>query len=183
MKSAIVFLADGFEETEALAPVDMLRRAGIDVTLASISSSKLVASSHKVRIEADIIIDQAAEHYDLVFCPGGMPGTTNLAASDAVRKYVVETNQRGDICAAICAGPMVLGNAGVLQGKEATCFPGFEKYLTGATLKDGKVVVSGNCITAVGAAASIELGLAMVEALVGKEKAEEVATQIQTYHK
>ena len=135
MKKVYVFLADGFEDVEALIPVDVLRRGGVDVTTVSISDFPLVTSAHGVNIEADIMFEQGDfSDADLIFLPGGMPGASNLFAHKGVCKIVVDQFAAGKKVAAICAAPgVVLGQLGILEGKKATCYPGFEQMLDGAT--------------------------------------------------
>ncbi|MCL2446114.1 MAG: DJ-1/PfpI family protein [Oscillospiraceae bacterium] len=169
-----VFLADGFEEIEAIAPIDLLRRAGVEVRAVGID--KMVTGSHGIAVQCDVA------HCDVSACTGiilpGGPGHKLLAQSPVVRNCLAAVAERGGMLAAICAAPSILGEQGYLQGKRATCYPGFEDKLTGATVVDAPVVTDGNVITAKAAGASIEFGLACVEYLCGKEKADEVATQI-----
>ncbi|MCQ2229879.1 MAG: DJ-1/PfpI family protein [Bacteroidales bacterium] len=178
-KKAIVFLADGFEETEALAPVDIMRRCGIEVTLTTINATRSVTSSHNITLTADKTIAEGIGEYDLLMIPGGMPGTSNLNANQLVKDEVVRANNNGKWIAAICAGPMILGQLGLLKGKNATCFPGFEQYLEGANVTGTGVVRDGNIITAIGAGASIKLGIEIVSAVIDKETGDKVASQIQ----
>lgn len=134
MAKVYEFLANGFEEIEGLAPVDILRRGGIDATTVSITGSREVTTSHGVTILADTTFEDAGEmaDADLLMLPGGMPGSTNLNAHAGVLSTMRRQFDSGKLVAAICAAPMVLGTAGILQGKRATCSPGFQKYLTGA---------------------------------------------------
>ncbi|MCF0189708.1 MAG: DJ-1/PfpI family protein [Marinilabiliaceae bacterium] len=181
-KKILVLLADGFEETEALSPTDVLRRsAPNEVTLVSIKPNDAsVTSSHKITIIADSTIDQiSASEYDAVILPGGMPGTLNLNSSQAVLDIVQQAYSEGKIVAAICAAPMILGGLGILADRKATCFPGFEQYLTGATHIRQHVVRDGNVITGVGAGASILFGLEILKALDGEERADKIAHDIQ----
>lgn len=178
-KKAIVFLADGFEELEALAPVDIMRRCGIEVSLITLNKTKTVTSSHNITIEADQTIEESIGEYDLLMLPGGMPGTKNLNASQKVKDEVVKANRDGKILAAICAGPMVFGQLGLLRGKKATCFPGFEEYLEGAEITGKGVTVDGNIITGIGAGAAITFGIEIVKAMLGQETSAKVAGQIQ----
>lgn len=178
-KRAIVFLADGFEETEALAPVDIMRRCGIEVSLVSINKTQTVTSSHKIIVTADQTLDEPLGAYDLLMLPGGMPGTTNLNSDQRVKDEVMKAYNANKKLAAICAGPMVFGQLGILKGKKATCFPGFEQHLEGATLTGTKTATDGNIITAIGAGASLHLGVEIVRELLGNSEAEKVASQIQ----
>lgn len=174
-----LFLANGFETIEALAVVDMLRRAKIDVKTVGVTG-KIVASSHNIDVTADIEIDEFdVKNADAVVLPGGMPGTLNLEADKTVQgavDYCVENKKY--ICA-ICAAPSILGHKGLLKGKEAICFPGFENDLTGAILSDKYVVTDGLIITARGAGVAVDFGLDIVKALKGEETAENVRKTIQ----
>ena len=172
MKKVIVFLADGTEEIEALTPVDMLRRAGAQVTLAGVPEA-VCTCSHGVKITADVqACDCVYGEYDMVVIPGGMPGTLNLGASDDVRKIVEKAYENGKFVAAICAAPSVLGEMGLLAGKRATCYPGFEAKLTGACVVREKAVRDGNIITSCGAGAAMEFSLMLVTALYGEDAGE-----------
>ena len=174
-----LFLANGFETIEALAVVDMLRRAKIDVKTVGVTG-KIVISSHNIDVTADIEIDEFdVKDADAVVLPGGMPGTLNLEADKTVQgaiDYCVENKKY--ICA-ICAAPSILGHKGLLKGKEAICFPGFENDLTGAILSDKYVVTDGLIITARGAGVAVDFGLEIVQALKGEETAENVRKTIQ----
>ncbi len=182
MAKAYVFLADGFEEIEALAPVDLLRRAGVDVTTVSVSDTRDVTGAHGVTVKADSIISEVAIMApDLFVCPGGMPGASNLAACQQLGTMLRRQAERGHYVAAICAAPAVtLAPLGILKGKNATCYPGFEAHLAqaGASHKAERVVVDGNIITANGPSSAILFGLALVDALCGKDAAQQVAAGI-----
>ncbi|MGN0649691.1 MAG: DJ-1 family glyoxalase III [Oscillospiraceae bacterium] len=175
-----VFLADGFEELEAIAPIDMMRRAGLTVVTVGVGR-ETVRSSHGVEIHADITDSQIAldEKVQAVMLPGGMPGTVNLFESRAVHDALDYCKEKGLLIAAICAAPSILGRRGMLRGKEAICFPGFEKYLTSAKLSNKYVVADGNIITARGAGVAVEFGLKIVEMLCGSEKTVEIREAIQ----
>lgn len=175
-----VFLADGFEEIEALTPVDILRRAGLTVQTVGIGE-KVVTSSHKIPVTADITEAEMDLNSDLqaVILPGGMPGTTNLDASDAVARALEFAKAHDLLICAICAAPSVLGHKGLLFGKEAICFPGFESELSGATLSEKFVCRDGNIITAKGMGVATEFALAIASALAGVEAAEKVRAAIQ----
>ena len=150
-----VFLADGFEIIEALAPVDMLRRAKIDVKTVGVSS-EIVTSSCGVGVKCDMTIDEF-DFYDVeaVVLPGGMPGTVHLGEDDTVSQVIREFAKEGKLVAAICAAPSALGILGILEGKNATCYPGFEDQLKGAKFKAVPVVTDGNITTSRGMATSI----------------------------
>lgn len=178
-----VFLAEGFEIIEALAPVDMLKRAKIDTKLVGVTG-EMVTSSCGISVKTDMTIDEF-DFYDVqaVVLPGGMPGTKNLEASDKIQNILDNVqNVKGLICA-ICAAPSVLGHKGILQGKEATCFPGFEDALEGATLSDKYVVTCDNIITARGAGVSVDFGLEIVKYLKGEETSQGVRDAIQCIQK
>lgn len=171
-----VFLADGFEMVEALAPIDIMRRAGLDVRTVGVFG-KEVTSSHKVSFLADMTIDKLVldDSVEAVILPGGMPGTRHLDACDKVWKAVSFAHDNGKLVGAICAAPSVLGHMGLLKGKKATCYPGFEEELDGASYTGEKVTVDGDIITAKGAGAALEFGFAIVEKLISKSVAEKVA--------
>lgn len=175
-----IFLADGFEETEAIAPIDMLRRAGMDVVTVGIKNDG-VKSSHGVPVLCDMTEMQVEldERLEMIILPGGMPGTLNLEANPVVQKSIDYCVEHNIPIGAICAAPSILGKKGLLNGKEAICFPGFEKFLTGAKLSDKKVVTDGIFTTAAGAGVAIEFGLKLAEVLGGKEKSESVRKAIQ----
>lgn len=169
-----VFLADGFEEIEALCPVDIMRRAGLSVVTVGISKKEIVGS-HGITVIADITDSEIAfnEDVDLIFLPGGMPGTKNLDASSVVHKMIDIALEQDAYIAAICAAPMILGKRGLLLGKEAVCYPGFEEYLTGASVPEGKnIVLDGKIITAKGMGVATDFGLALTTILCGKEKSD-----------
>ena len=170
-----LLLAAGFEESEALVPLDLLRRAGLTVKTVAITADP-VTGSHGVTVLSDINADAATEPIDLLILPGGMPGTKNLDASPHVDRLLENTQSDGGRIAAICAAPMVLGKRGLLRGKRATCYPGFEEYLTGAEIARGhRVVTDGNITTAIGMGAAAEFGLELVSLLTSPETAAELA--------
>lgn len=174
-----LFLADGFEIIEALAPVDMLRRAKIDVQTVGVTG-KMVCSSCGVEVNADITMDEFEYHdVDAVVLPGGMPGTINLENSAAVQSAIDKAVEDQAFVCAICAAPSVLGHKGLLKGKEAIAFPGFEDALDGAVLSDKYVVTDGKFITAKGAGVATQFGLEIVRALTDDETAENVRKTIQ----
>lgn len=175
-----VFLADGFEIIEALAPVDMLRRAKIDVKTVGVSS-EIVTSSCGVGVKCDMTIDEF-DFYDVeaVVLPGGMPGTLNLENSSAVQKVIDNANNTNAFICAICAAPSILGHKGLLSGKKAVCFPGFENSLEGCESCCEYVVTDGKFITAKGAGVCIDFGLEIVKQLRGGELANEIRKSIQS---
>lgn len=206
----VLFLAPGFEEVEALAPLDLLRRAGLevktvaigaadqwnvdyfDVTATNVRGTEVaVTGTHGITVHADMseasFCRYAAEHLpvsdpapiEAVILPGGMPGATNLDASPVVDSTLEAAHRAGAYLCAICAAPLVLGKRGYLVGKRATCYPGFEKYLEGATV-GGKVVRDGKVITAAGMGVAQEFGFEIISALVSPEKAGEIREAIQS---
>lgn len=174
------FLADGFEEIEALATIDILRRADIAVTTVGVGD-KNVCGAHDIIVTADMHIDEFEYNEDMqgIILPGGMPGVKNLYAEDRVRDAVSYCMSRGLLTCAICAAPSILGRMGVLSGKKATCYPGFEAELTGAEVTGEKVVVDGNIITAKGAGCAMDFGFAIVTKVENAEKAAAVASSMQ----
>ena len=174
-----MFLADGFEETEALAPLDILRRGGVEVKTVGVTGG-YVTGAHGITVKADILPPIALkDNTDAVILPGGGVGTQNLDASVLVKEAVQSAYSSGKLICAICAAPSVLGKMGLLRGKKATCYPGFEKYLDGAELSEANVAESGNVITANGMGAALDFGFAVLARLRGADKAEEVKRQIQ----
>ena len=184
MKKVYVFLADGFEDVEALIPVDVLRRGGVDVTTVSISDFPLVTSAHGVNIEADIMFEQGDfSDADLIFLPGGMPGASNLFAHKGVCKVVVDQFAAGKKVAAICAAPgVVLGQLGILEGKKATCYPGFEQMLDGATYTADLVTVDGTVTTAEGPAAAFPFAYELLAQLVDQKTSDQIAEGMRFKH-
>lgn len=181
IKMVYIYLAEGFEETEALVPLDLLRRAGISVSTVSVTEDAFVTGAHKITVRADITVKDAAyapERAELIMLPGGMPGTKNLDASAAVHSALDSAYADGRFIAAICAAPSVIGKKGFLKGKKAVSYPGFEQYLYGRIETDEKCVRDGRVITAVSAGAAIDFGLKMVAALCGEEKAKEIKNAI-----
>ena len=181
MKKVFAFLADGLEEVEALMVIDLLRRTHkIDVTMVSITGNEIVTGSHNIKIIADEVISNIDfEEGDMIFLPGGMPGTLNLGECAVLTDNIVEYNKKGKKLAAICAAPSVLGQLGVLSGKNATCYPGFEDKLTGAIYKGESVATDANVTTANGLGSALELGLELIRVLVDEESSEQVAKAIQ----
>lgn len=204
----VMFLAPGFEEVEALAPLDLLRRAGLKVVTVAVREAKTnilmsrlanigvsacnlwdeaptVTGTHGITVTADLT-ESAFTGYlngkfapEAVILPGGMPGTTNLDASPTVERALELAAAKGSYLCAICAAPLVLGKRGYLNGKRATCYPGFEEYLTGATV-GGKVIRDGRIITAAGMGVAQEFGFEIISALVSPEKAGEIREAIRS---
>ncbi|MBE6662534.1 MAG: DJ-1/PfpI family protein [Ruminococcaceae bacterium] len=169
-----LFLAEGFEEIEALTPVDVLRRAGLDVRTVGVGG-KRVTGAHGITVDADMgedgSLDTAAE---MIILPGGMPGTLNLDASPVVQTAIDNAIKANAFIAAICAAPTILGKRGLLAGKEATCYPSMEDGLLGAILSDKKVVRDGKIITAAGMGVALPFALELVSVLCGEERAQKL---------
>ena len=167
-----MFLAEGFEEIEALCPLDLLRRAGLSVTTVGVGA-KQITGAHGITVQADVLDTEYADPSpEMVILPGGMPGTLNLSESEVVKNAIRAAHSEGTYLAAICAAPSILGDMGLLVGKEAVCFPGFEEHLTGANLSSCRVVRDGKIITAAGMGVALEFGLTLVAALCGEDQAE-----------
>ena len=170
-----IMIADGFEETEALVPWDILKRAGADVKLVSVSKQSKATGSHGLVIDTDTAIDSVQNNTpDLIVLPGGMPGMLNLKNSVILKDMLVKCEKSGKLVAAICASPAVLGAHGLLKGRSAVCFPGFESQLEGARVSEEFVCRDGNIITAKGMGVSFVFAFALVSALYGDAKAEEL---------
>ena len=174
------FLADGFEEVEAIAPIDMLRRADIEVKTVGVTG-EVIDGRHGIKVIPDIDINDIVldDNLEAVILPGGLPGATNLEESTAVQKAVDFANEKGKLICAICAAPQILGHKGLLEGKEAIAYPGFEDELKGAIISNDYVVRDGNFITAKGAGVATEFGLKIVSALKDEALAENIGKAIQ----
>lgn len=173
-----IFLADGFEEVEALTTVDILKRAEIEIETVGIGKSTVIGA-HKIRVITDLTDSEInVSNINLAILPGGMPGSINLQKSEVVNNVLDNTLENGGLVCAICAAPFILGERGDLEGKKAVCYPGFEDKLKGAKIQNTKVCVDGNIITAVGVGAAIEFALAICEKIKGKETAERIKKEI-----
>ncbi len=175
-----LFLANGFEECEALAPLDILRRGGIQVTTVGVGA-EFITGAHNITIKADITDRDIVlnDNLNAVILPGGMPGTTNLENSEIVKKAITFADTNNKIICAICAAPKILGNMGLLKNKHATCFPGFEKELKGAVLSPDYVVKDGNIITAKGAGVAFEFGFEILSVLKDSDTSKKLKSQMQ----
>ena len=172
-------MADGFEEIEALTPVDILRRAGLDARMVAVGS-KVAVGSHGIAVVCDMTADEVnLDEVTAVVFPGGMPGSLNLDASPYSDKFIEAVTKNRGRLAAICAAPLVLGRRGLLDGKRAICYPGFEKELKGAIIENAPVVTDGNITTAIGMGAALPFALELVRVILGEEKANEIAAAIQ----
>jgi len=182
-KRAALFIADGSEEVEAITPVDILRRAKIDVDVVSIMESKRITASRGVVIEADKLLDEISfDDYDMLILPGGIKGTNNLKECGVLKEQLVRFKNEGKGIAAICAAPTVFGELGLLAGNNATCNPGFwnELNMCGALVDDdSKVVTCGNIITSQAMGTSVDFGLAIVAYLAGQEEADKLKANIR----
>ncbi len=173
------FLADGFELVEAMTPVDMLRRAGADIVTVSITENKAVRASNGVTVMADTTLSRLNDILpDMIILPGGMPGASNLRACKKVCDLVTACNNKENPIGAICAAPYILGELGLLKGKEAICYPGFESKLIGAKISDKNCVRDGHIITAAGMGAALAFSSELVSLLYGREKAEEILRSV-----
>jgi protein deglycase len=176
MKRIYLFLAPGFEEIEAIATIDVLRRAGLDVNSVSITGDLKVTGAHGISVEADRLYSELDFiEAEMLILPGGMPGTKNLNMHEGLKAALKQHAKAGKPLAAICAAPMILGQLGLLEGKEATCYPGNEAHLKGATLSEYMIVQDGNIITASGPGVAVEFALQIVEHFLGEEKMEEIS--------
>lgn len=179
MKKVYIFLADGFEEIEGLTVVDIARRAGIEVVMVSVTGKKIIEGAHGIGISADILFENHEFlDADMLVLPGGMPGTNALMEHEGLRDLLVEFDQKKKNIAAICAAPSVLGMNGLLKGKNAVCYPGFEEKLIGANVCYDNVVVADHIITSRGMGTAIDFSLAIVTKLINKEASDNLAKAI-----
>ena len=184
MAKVYVFLADGFEDVEALIPIDVLRRGGVEVVTISTTLFPLVESAHGVNMEADLQFNQPDySDADLLFLPGGMPGATNLFEHEGLREVLLAQYKAGKKIAAICASPaVVLAPLGILDGKKATCYPGFEKALQNATYTGDLVTVDGNITTGEGPAAAFPFAYELLAQLVDQATSDQIAEGMRFKH-
>lgn len=177
-KSVLIILADGFEEIEALTPIDLLRRAGIDVTVAGLNSTE-ITGAHSITVKTDVELSKVQDQpFDAVVLPGGMPGTNNLNASDIVHKIVRNSYRENKLVSAICAAPLVLSDSGILKDKSFTCYPGFENKITNGNFNDSNIIKDNNIITGKGVGKAIDFSLSIISELINEEKAKEIKEQI-----
>ena len=183
MKKVYMFLANGFEDVEALIPLDVLRRGGVDVKTVSITGTNAVETAHGVTIIADLTFDEAdLGDADLLMLPGGMPGASNLNSHDGVKAALCQQAKAGKMVSAICAAPLVLGGLGLLSGRRATCYPGFEQTLTGAEYTGELCTVDGNIITGEGPAAAFPYAYQLLAMLTDETTAMGVAEGMRYVH-
>lgn len=182
MSKVCVLLAPGFEEAEAIVPVDLLRRGGVEVTLAGVYD-RIVPSSRKISVAADCLLTEVdPAEQDMIFVPGGLIGTANIVSSETACQFLQQAASEGKWLAAICAGPTVLSRMGLIDGKRAVCYPGMEKLLPPAIPQPGnRVVRDGMLLTAEAAGSAFDLGLAMLAALTDQDTADQVRLAVH-YH-
>lgn len=179
MKKAYVFLAEGFEEMEAVTPLDLLRRVGVKAEFVSITGQKIVAGAHGISYAADVLFEEADFSVaDALILPGGMPGTLHLKEHKGLANLLADAYSRGALICAICAAPLVLGSLGLLKGKTATIYPGMEEHLIGAMPSTEPVCMDGNIVTSRGPATAVPFGLKIAEMLAGNGQAETLAKDI-----
>lgn len=179
MSKVYIFFADGLEEIEGLTVVDMMRRVGIDISIVSMNDTLKVTGSHKIVMEADMLLkDVEVSAGDMFVLPGGLPGTTHLAESHELAGILKNAAAAGKYVAAICAAPSVLGGLGLLDGKKATCYPGFEDKLTGAHCVTDNVVTDKNIITSRGMGTAIEFSAQLIALLKDEKTAEDLKKSI-----
>ncbi len=175
----VILLANGFEEIEALTPLDMLRRAELDVKTVSINEERTVTGAHGISVIADMTkVELDLSAVDFVIFPGGMPGAKNLDESEFTDEIIEAVIENGGKFAAICAAPMILGKRGLLKGKRACCYPGFEKELIGAEVSFEACVTDGNVTTARGMGAALDFAEEIIAIISGKELAEKLSASI-----
>lgn len=178
-----IFLSDGFEELEALAPVDILRRGGLEVKTVGVGA-KTVCGAHKIQVVCDISEEEAiTDGLEAIILPGGMPGTLNLEKSGCLQKFIDFAAENGLYIGAICAAPSILGHKGLLKGKKATCFPGFEKDLYGAEFCDIPVVTDGKITTAFGAGAAFDFAFRLLSEITGDKNSADALKKSMKYSK
>ena len=183
MKKVYVFLAEGFEEVEALTPVDVFRRGGVEVKTVSITDSLEVKGAHGVVVLADTTLGAAdCSDADLLLLPGGMPGAANLNNCSPLKQLLARHHGKGGKLAAICAAPLVFGGLGLLRGRRATCYPGFEKYLEGATYTHELCTKDGNITTGEGPAASFLFAYTLLEELTDRASVDAIAEGMMYKH-
>lgn len=176
-----IFIADGFEEVEAIAAVDVIRRGGIKIETVAVGTDKTVTGTHGMTLVCDRKLSEISlsDELDGIILPGGMPGTVNLLENSVVDRAIDFCRDTGRLICAICAAPMILGRKGLLKGKKAVCFPGFEDELVGAVLFDGFVCTDENIITAKGMGCAVDFGLAIVAKFKGKSAADTLKAALQ----
>lgn len=172
MNDLYIHLAEGFEEIEAVTIIDVLRRARLNVISVSVTGNMKVKGSHNIEMSADILFEDVDyTNGEMIILPGGMPGSKNLNEHEGLRLQIIDYQKNGKYLAAICAAPIVLGSLGVLKGKKAVCYPGYESHLTGAEVRSNPYIVDNNIITGRGVGAALQFSLEIVRILKGEESA------------
>jgi len=172
MNQIYIHLAEGFEEIEAITIIDVLRRAGLNVTSVSVTGNRMVKGSHNIEIKADLLFEEVDyTKGTMIVLPGGMPGAKNLNEHQGLKSKIVEYHENGKYLAAICAGSIVFGNLGILSGKKAVCYPGYETHLVGADVQSVPYIVDDMIITGRGVGAALQFSLEIVRILIGEERA------------
>lgn len=172
MNQIYIHLAEGFEETEAVTIIDVLRRAGLNVASVSVTGNRLVKGSHNIEIKSDLLFEEVDyEKGIMIILPGGMPGAKNLNEHAGLKSRILEYHGNGKYLAAICAGPIVFGNLGILNGKKAVCYPGYEIQLLGADVQSVPYIVDDMVITGRGVGAALQFSLEIVRLTIGEERA------------
>jgi 4-methyl-5(b-hydroxyethyl)-thiazole monophosphate biosynthesis len=175
MKKSFLFLANGFEECEAITPIDILRRGGVEVVTVSVTGTNEVTSAHNIAVVADKLFDECDfSGADMLILPGGMPGAQHLNEHDGLKQLITRLAAQNKWITAICAAPLVLGGLGLLKGRKATCYPGFEDKLIGATYTAQPVEIDGNIITGRGPGYAFNFGFTLLAALTSTAVAQEV---------
>ena len=179
MDRLAIFLAEGFEEIEALAVVDLCRRCGLQIDMVSVTGSREVAGAHGISVKADRLFEETVfADYSMLLLPGGMPGTKNLEAHDGLMEQLDAFYEAGKYIGAICAAPTIFGHRGFLKVRKACCYPGMEEQLTGAVVTEGPVETAGHVVTSRGMGTAIDFGLAVVGLFCGQDRAEQLAKAI-----
>lgn len=179
MSRLAIFFAEGYEEIEGLTVVDICRRCGLEIDMVSVGETESVRGSHGIAVEMDRMLSQVNfEEYDMLVLPGGMPGTRNLEANETLMEQVDAFYEGGKYIGAICAAPSIFGHRGILKGRNACCYPGFESHLEGANVTENPVEISDNVITSRGMGTAIDFALAIVGIFCGQEKADGMAKGI-----
>jgi 4-methyl-5(b-hydroxyethyl)-thiazole monophosphate biosynthesis len=183
MAKVYIFFADGFEEIEGLTVVDLLRRVNIEITMVSVTGDLNVMGSHNIAVQTEALFEELDyKDAEMLVLPGGLPGTTNLEAHKGLDQLLKDFAAQGKKLSAICAAPRVLGTKGLLQGRNAVCYPGHEAALLGANVIDSVVVEDGNILTSKGMGTAIDFSLAIIKKLKGAEEAVKIARAIQYKH-
>ena len=177
MPEAVIILADGFEEIEAITCIDLIRRSNTPITILGLNSLE-IKGSHEIQVKADLLLEDYSKDFDVLILPGGLPGTTNLAQSSELIDLIKKSFSENRLCAAICAAPVVLAKAGVLKGLKATCYPGFEDKLGEAIYTEETVVHDANVITSRGAGTAVPFALKIIQYICGNEVADTIASNI-----